>query len=134
MITFRSAVQNARDLTYYSLDESSSGYCIRFKIYVGQDKKQGTDTPASESIDMEKSKIELVDTGKWKQKILKILSNHHVFYRTKPEWVDLISCYEKMSKRTQEKDYLGIAILFPMRTFYLRKLVALIEQGLCNIV
>ena len=37
----------------YKLCESSSGYCIRFKIYVGTDKIPGTDIPASESVVLE---------------------------------------------------------------------------------
>lgn len=37
----------------YKLCESSSGYCMRFKIYVGKDKVQGVDIPASESVVME---------------------------------------------------------------------------------
>ena len=38
---------------FYKLCESSSGYCYRFKIYVGKDKTPGTDVPASESVVME---------------------------------------------------------------------------------
>ncbi|KAG8238820.1 hypothetical protein J437_LFUL010534 [Ladona fulva] len=37
----------------YKLCKSSSGYCIRFKIYVGQDKTSVGDVPASESVVME---------------------------------------------------------------------------------
>ena len=41
------------EIKIYKLCESSSGYCIRFKIYVGTDKIPGTDIPASESVVLE---------------------------------------------------------------------------------
>lgn len=40
-------------IKFYKLCESTSGYCIRFKIYVGKDKIQGSDIPATESVVME---------------------------------------------------------------------------------
>ncbi|KAG8239904.1 hypothetical protein J437_LFUL019476 [Ladona fulva] len=36
-------------IRFYKLCESSSGYCIRFKIHVGQDQTSAGDVPASES-------------------------------------------------------------------------------------
>ncbi|XP_014487785.1 PREDICTED: piggyBac transposable element-derived protein 4-like isoform X3 [Dinoponera quadriceps] len=40
-------------IKFYKLCESTSSYCIRFKIYVGKNKIQGSDIPATESVVME---------------------------------------------------------------------------------